>query len=138
MKSIIRIAAIAVALQLAAAGAAAAKDTCLTDGGGNYIFTKLKLPKKPGATTSLQGARIQGMLGPYPFNGSVTMNTAGDYHVAIVVRPYAAFSNELVMGWIATDATLAGTAAYSNDGDQYNDDGTLNLTAADCSTIVVP
>jgi hypothetical protein len=139
MKASSLIPALAVSLLLVTAGSAAAGNVCLADdSSGKYIFSKLKLPKKPGTATTLQGVRIQGGLGPFPFTGAATMTTGGSLHVAIVVHPYAAFSNELAMGWIPTDSTLAGTAFYDSDADGYKDNGDLILTSVDCDTVVVP
>jgi hypothetical protein len=115
-----------------------AKDYCLADSlGAKFRFTKFKLPKKPGAATTLQGARI-GASFVFPVGGTVVMLGDGTYAVVVVSRPDNNLSFDFHFGWNAADATLAGTANIDADSDGQKNDIFATMTATDCASIVLP
>jgi hypothetical protein len=136
-RNFVRTAVLAAGLVLAAIGTASAKSICLQDStGDSYIFTKVKLPKKPGQTTSFSG--VQYLIGG-AFNISVTTSMYADGSIqasALMQSPFTIGLSNL-LAW-ETDSTLTGTVYYDNDGDYLKDDGSFMLTAIDCASVVVP
>ncbi len=115
--------------------AVSAKDLCISDPGAAaaWIFSKVKLPKKAGEATALQGTFISGGQS-YPSNGTAIRRADDSLAIGVIVCGHFDINSSLG-SWIADD-TLAGTGSYDNDGDYFLNDGTLTLGAVDCDTFV--
>jgi hypothetical protein len=128
--------AASVGLTLLATGSAVAAPVCLHDTVSPYYFAKLKLPKKSGQTTTFTGIRAFGFA--RNVTGTASRNTNGQISFTLHAQAPGPDGNDFLLGWIASDATLAGTAFFDNDGDFVKDDGTLAMSIVDCATVIMP
>lgn len=139
MKKLTQIAALAVAIQLAGVGVASAKDLCLTDVyGGDYILSKIKLPKKPGSTTLLQGLRTIFNSSFSVVSGVASRRASGVLVIALTVQRPNELGNDFTLSWTTANEDLSGTAAADFDGDYLRDDGFVTMSATDCSQVIIP
>lgn len=127
----------ALSLTLLTAGTAAAKPVCINDGGVDYMFSKLKLPKSPGQTTAIVGARYAA-AGASAVSGSATMIANGSIRISLFIHAPGPMGEEFTLSWLAADATLAGLAYFDYDGDFQKDDGTVPIFPRDCSLVTIP
>jgi hypothetical protein len=139
-----RTAMIAVALVAMAATTAQAKNLCLNVGFDRLVLSKIKIPKKPGDATTLQGSfiiNVGTVSAPIdiarPVSGVVTRGTSSGLSVVVNVHGnhsgneiFSSFS----MAWAADDEFL-GTAQFDGDNDGTKDDGSAAVTALDCDSI---
>ena len=135
-RCIFRTFAVSLGLTLVAAGPALAGPVCLHDSVSAYYFAKLKLPKKPGQTTTFSGVRALGFA--RNATGTASMGAGGQISVTLRVEGTSNSGNDFTVGWVAADSTLAGTGSYDNDGDYQRDDGTLAMSLVDCDTVTIP
>lgn len=129
-------------LILGQAGLASAKDLCLVDDQlfpSGYVLNKIKLPKKPGTSTSL-GGYVVGSLGTRStLSGVAVMRGGGQISVTIRTVPLDASSNAITASWDAVDSTLQSDAVrLDTDSDGIQDDGAISLSTLDCETVPLP
>ncbi len=137
-----KIAAAAVALAVVAQPAAAlAKSICVFDPANSYafVFSKVKLPKKPGETTSATVERINTIVpGARPCSGPISKLTNGSVKIGLTCYGGDGGSGFMV-GWTSADVeTLVGTAGYETDGDFDFNEISVGLTTVDCETLTLP
>jgi hypothetical protein len=137
-QSKITAAALAIAV-LVQPGAALAKSICVFDAANSavYMFSKPKLPKKPGETTTVQAATIYTLLpASKPCGGAITRLTNGSMKVGLTCYGDATIGWQV--GWTAADATLVGTAHFEYDGDRDYNDLSVPLSTYDCENLTIP
>lgn len=137
---LMRTAMIAVAL-VAMAATAQAKNLCLNVGSDRLVLSKIKIPKKPGDATTLQGSFIINVATPTapiyfarPVSGVVTRGTSSGLSVVVNVHGNHTGNEGFSMAWAADDEFL-GTAQFDGDNDGSKDDGSAAVTALDCDSI---
>ncbi|HYC54526.1 MAG TPA: hypothetical protein VEL28_06290 [Candidatus Binatia bacterium] len=125
-----------IGLTLLATSLALAAPVCLHDTVSPYYFAKLKLPKKASQTTTFHGIRTFGFA--RNVTGIASRNSSGQLLISLHAQTAGPDGNDFLLGWVASDATLAGNAFFDNDGDFVKDDGTLAMSIVDCDTVLLP
>lgn len=127
-----------VLLSTGLAGAAAAKDICLVNGGSGETLVLRKVKKlKAGGTIPLSGMFISaGVFGAC--DGAAAMNSAGNSVSVGVFCHTLLLGNDFSWAWTATDATLTGTGDRDTNGDNNPDGSPITIDTIDCSTITIP
>ena len=127
-------------LLLSPAGASA-RDVCVQDDAGYWLFKKVKIPKKPGSIAPLTGVYVEaGEVAPASGTGYVIAD--GRVVVGMTAHGFAPLDNKVLTTnravTFAVDAkTFQGVGYTDVDGDGSLDtsDG---WTPVDCSEVVLP
>lgn len=136
-----RMAWLVVGGMLLAPVAASAKDVCVQDDAGVWVFKKVKAPKKPGAIAPLHGVYIEGG-DVAPATGTVYVQQDGQLVVGVFAHGFSPGEADVVttnrtVTFQVDPKTFTGTGYTDVDGNGGLDtsDG---WTPIDCREVVFP
>jgi len=117
------------------------KDACIVNlsasgsATNTFVFRDVK-PLAAGGVIPLDGLFFTAARKLEPVHGSAVMAADGSVRIGLFVHSSAASTNDFTMSGIAA-SDFSGTLNYDTNGD-FVPDGTLVMTATDCTTIVIP
>ena len=133
---------LAVALAAVALGGAQpafAKDACVLDSAGNFIkFTRLKVPRKPGAAAPVAGLLISDAGVPTAaITGSLVRLATGELAFGLVANGSGLLEGKSSTGSFIVDLSLAGSGWIDSDGDAQQTTP-LDWEPIDCRDVPYP
>ena len=125
---------------LGAAAPAFARDVCVADnGGGTFVFQKVK-KFKTGRAVALNGLYVGSPPETFPVHGSAVLRPSGNVEAGVLVHSMSAgiFSGNNFTASMQVTTGLEGTGGIDTDGDYVANSTTYTWTAVDCSTVAIP
>jgi hypothetical protein len=126
---------------LLAPAAAIAKDACLQDDAGVWVFKKVKAPKKPGSIAPLHGVYIEGG-DVAPFTGTAYVLQDQRLVVGVFAHGFAPGEPEVIAtnraATFRVDPKTFEGPGYTDANGNGDVDTSDSWTAIDCGEVVFP
>jgi hypothetical protein len=132
---------VSIAWLLASPVGASARDVCLQDDAGVWVFKKVKAPKKPGAIAPLNGVYIEsGEVAP--FSGTAYVLQDARLVVGVLAHGFAPLGKKVLTTnrsatFVVDPKTFEG-GGYTDTNGNGDVDTSDAWTAIDCADVIFP